>query len=102
MPTYLQMQELIDKCTWTWTTCNDVAGFEIKSNINNNTIFLPAAGFSGNSSSVGYASWCWTGVMYENGTYYGWGYHLNATTNGIQIEGRMRSYGMPIRPVYNE
>ncbi|MBR2450265.1 MAG: hypothetical protein IKB40_02085 [Paludibacteraceae bacterium] len=43
MPTRKEQQELINKCSWTWKTKNDINGFEVKGP-NGNTIFLPAAG----------------------------------------------------------
>ncbi len=43
MPTDDEWQELIDNCTWTWTTLNGVNGCEVKAT-NGNSIFLPAAG----------------------------------------------------------
>ena len=46
MPTREQFQELRDKCTWTWTLRDGkYRGYEIKGP-NDNTIFLPAAGYS--------------------------------------------------------
>ena len=45
MPTETEWTELCEKCTRTWTTRNGVKGIEIKSKINGNSIFLPAAGF---------------------------------------------------------
>ena len=47
MPTYAEMQELMDNCTTTWTTQNGVDGRKVTGK-NGNSIFLPAAGcFSG-------------------------------------------------------
>lgn len=43
MPTKENYEELISKCTWTWTTTNDVNGYSVKGP-NGNTMFLPAAG----------------------------------------------------------
>ena len=43
------MQELMDKCTWTWTTQNGVNGCKV-TGPNGNSIFLPAAGFRLGSS----------------------------------------------------
>ena len=43
MPTKKQLNELRDKCTWTWTTLDDVNG-RLVTGPNGNTIFLPAAG----------------------------------------------------------
>ncbi|MGP1392557.1 MAG: hypothetical protein ACTTK1_01145 [Candidatus Cryptobacteroides sp.] len=51
IPTPDEYQELIEKCTWTWTELNGTKGYEVKSNINGNTIFLPAAGYHNNRYS---------------------------------------------------
>ena len=44
MPTEEEFQELVDSCIWNWTTVNGVSGYEVKSGVNGNSIFLPAAG----------------------------------------------------------
>lgn len=44
MPTEEEFVELINNCTWEWTMENGVSGKKITSNINGNSIFLPAAG----------------------------------------------------------
>ena len=49
MPTTEEQQELVDNCTWTWTTQNGVNGYKV-TGPNGNSIFLPAAGFMDNSS----------------------------------------------------
>ena len=47
MPTVEEWEELRRNCTWTWTTRNNVNGFEVKGT-NGNSIFLPAAGWRDN------------------------------------------------------
>lgn len=42
-PTYSEMKELDKKCTWIWTTENDINGYKV-TGPNGNSIFLPAAG----------------------------------------------------------
>ena len=42
MPTNAEIQELMDKCTWVWTSVNGVKGYKVSGN--GNSIFLPAAG----------------------------------------------------------
>lgn len=49
MPTRTELKELIDNCTWTWTTRNGINGRLITSSKNGNSIFLPAAGHRANS-----------------------------------------------------
>lgn len=44
MPTQGEWSDLINNCTWTWTTYNGVYGYRITSNFNGNFIFLPATG----------------------------------------------------------
>ncbi len=43
MPIAEELQELIDECTWTWTTLNGINGYNVEGP-NGNAIFLPAAG----------------------------------------------------------
>lgn len=44
IPTYQEMYELLEKCTWTWTSFNGVNGC-IVTGPSGNSIFLPAAGY---------------------------------------------------------
>lgn len=44
MPTYNEMKELAEECTWVWTLKNGNKGYEVRSKTNSNSIFLPAAG----------------------------------------------------------
>ena len=44
MPTKAEFQELIDNCTWTWTTHGGHHGYKV-TGPNGNSIFLPAAGW---------------------------------------------------------
>lgn len=44
MPTLAQIKELIEDCTWKWTTLNGVNGCTV-TGPNGNSIFLPAAGY---------------------------------------------------------
>jgi len=44
MPTHDQQMELLDKCTYEWTTVNGVRGGKFTSKTNGGSIFLPAAG----------------------------------------------------------
>ena len=44
MPNDAEWTELLDNCTWTWTTLNNIMGYQVASKVNDNSIFLPAAG----------------------------------------------------------
>lgn len=48
MPTISEQYELLENCTWTWTTQNGVYGRKVTGS-NGNSIFLPAAGYRGSS-----------------------------------------------------
>jgi hypothetical protein len=44
LPSESEMMELIEKCTWEWVSKDGKLGYNVRSRINNNEIFLPAAG----------------------------------------------------------
>ena len=52
MPTLAEIQELVNDCTWEWTTMNGVNGCKV-SGSNGNSIFLPAAGYRRDTSRHG-------------------------------------------------
>lgn len=49
MPTADEVEELVDKCNCEWTTIDGNKGVRLTSKINGNSIFLPAAGYWGES-----------------------------------------------------
>ena len=67
MPTYDELHELINNCTWTWTTQNGVKGYKV-TGPNGNSIFLPAAGDRGGSSlyNAGSLGYCWSSTPHES------------------------------------
>ena len=98
MPTVDEIEELITKCTWTWTTQDGVNGYQVDGP-NGNAIFLPASG-SLLYSSIAYAGSTgryWSGSLMKN----------SETTRIIDFEsdGSVRStriarhFGLPVRPV---
>ena len=44
MPTLDEQKELLNKCTWTWTTQNGARGYKV-TGPNGNSIFLPTTGY---------------------------------------------------------
>ena len=44
LPSEAEMMELIEKCNWEWVSKDGKVGYNVRSRINNNEIFLPAAG----------------------------------------------------------
>lgn len=45
IPNWAFLYQLRTECDWTWTSRNGVTGYEVKSRTNQNSIFLPAAGY---------------------------------------------------------
>lgn len=99
MPSADEMQELVDKCTWTWTTLDGVSGYEV-TGPNGATIFLPATGQidgSGVSNAEQYGGY-WSGSIATTNTssarilyFYGSMMHSLSQSN--------RYVGRPIRAV---
>lgn len=102
MPTNAEFSELVDNCTWTWTTQNGVKGYKVTSKTNDNSIFLPAAGYryttyldKGGSVGKYWSSSLYTvGYDHAFGMYFGSGYAYTG--------GDFRSTGNPVRPVLRE
>lgn len=98
MPTKTEMEELMDKCTWTWTTQNGYNGYLV-TGTNGKSIFLPAAGshigsLHGNNGSCGYF---WSSA--PNGSYDGRAYRLNFSSGDHCVDWSCRFIGFPVRPV---
>lgn len=99
LPTEAEFQELIDNCTWEWTTQNGINGYKVTSKKNGNSIFLPAAGWYDGRWFYypGSAGHYWSATPYES--YAGSSYCL------FFIEGHRdtiwggRDYGQSVRPV---
>lgn len=90
MPTLDEIEELIDRCTWEWTSVNGVNG-RLVTGPNGNSIFLPAAGYRGYTSldDAGSYGYYWSATPYSdsygacylsfNSDYYDWNYYNRLT-----------------------
>ena len=99
MPTKAELQELIDKCTWTWTTQNGVKGYKVTSKTNGNSIFLPAAGYR-DGSSLDYAGsdgYYWSSAPYEYNDNDAWLLNFDSSDHGMYDYYRYR--GRSVRPI---
>lgn len=98
MPTKEELQELLDNCTWTWTTLNDVYGYKVEG-ANGKSIFLPAAGFKSDQSiySAGSQGYYWANSCVESFPAYAWMIHFNSKY--MTLDYFPRFYGRTIRPV---
>lgn len=98
IPTKTEMEELVNNCTWTWTTQNGVNGMSVVG-INGNSIFLPAGtGFFFESSleEVG-GGFYWTSTPDEESNEHA--SCLIVDDSGADSDGGMRCLGMFIRPI---
>lgn len=99
MPTLSETKDLVNKCSWKWTTINNISGYTV-TGANGNSIFLPAAGHFSSTEIVHYGScgFYWSSTLHEDyderayylnfrGGEYAWHYGIN------------RHSGLPIRPV---
>ena len=98
MPTRAEVDELLNNCTWTWTTQNGVNGYQVSSKTNGNSIFLPAAGCRdadlNNAGSVGYYWSASLNDYYPGNTWcidFGSDYHDRGYNS--------RYFGLSVRPV---
>ena len=99
MPSRLDMKELEERCTWTWTTENDVNGFKV-TGPNGNSIFLPAAGiYDTELSDVNYGCYYLTSTIYKlNDNSNAYREHAcPGVSDGLNSGGR--EFGYSVRPV---
>ena len=100
MPADNEWMELRDSCTRTWTTMNGVNGYEIKSKINGNSIFLPATGYR-SDDALSYEGTCgvyWSGTLDTSSPDNAWG--IGFIQGYFERLGSNRYYGRAVRPVY--
>ena len=99
LPTAAEMQELKDRCTWTWTTYQGVPGYKV-TGPNGNSIFLPAAGcrYGTEIYDRGSYGYYWSGTLYES--YFScYAYFLSFYSSDHYVFSYYREYGHTVRPV---
>ena len=98
LPNGIEMQELIDECTWEWTTQEGSNGYEV-TGPNGNSIFLPAPGwriFSSLNDDGNYGGY-WISSPYRNYTDHAYCLVFDSTFYNLMWSSRV--YGHSIRPV---
>ena len=98
LPTEDEFQELVDRCTWTWTTYEGVNGYKV-TGPNGNSIFLPAAGwrYGTSLSRKGAGGYYWSATPYEGLT--DGAYDLIFDEGGRCTYWDYRDDGRSVRPV---
>ena len=101
MPTSDEVQALVSNCTTTWITTNGVYGRLVtgKGAYANRSIFLPAAGYSYDSSLYGPGSNgdCWSSTPNSGISDSAW--YLDFSSGNVYRRGYSRYSGQSVRPV---
>ena len=98
MPTLDEMEELLNNCTWEWTTQNEVKGYKV-TGPNGNSIFLPAAGYRYYTSfnNAGPYGYYWSA---SPSIFSGYAYYLFFHSGNFDWSyDDCRCYGRTVRPV---
>ena len=98
MPTKVECKELVDSCTWTWTTQNNIKGYKV-TGPNGNSIFIPAAGSRSDMSlnNVNIQGGYWCSTPRNNDVFSADDIYINSDRYGIGSD--LRFNGRSIRPV---
>lgn len=100
MPTRVEQEELIKECNWAWTALNGVTGYMVTSKVNENSIFLPAAGYCFDSvidHGTEINGFYWSSTLFEN--FPNEAIYLNFNTSLINTMGNQRYTGNSVRAV---
>ena len=115
MPTVAEWNELLENCTWTWTTQNGIKGYKASSKTNGNVVFFPATGYRGSnlwdvgshgyyqssSSAVPNRQWIlffdhyssvYVIVHYGNGIQYDWGLAVRPVCSSLDLSSSVDHY----------
>lgn len=97
LPTSAELEELKERCTWSWTTENGHKGYRVQGP-NGKSIFLPAAGWRYGTSlyNAGGYGHCWSSTPDEDS---GRAYSLGFSSGGRSAYWDRRYLGRSVRPV---
>ena len=101
MPTEAECEELINDCTWEWTTVSGKNGYLV-TGPSGSSIFLPAAGWYAGESLNGAGSYgsYWSSTPDDSDTQYSGS--LDFADGNYDMANVYRYYGETIRPVTEE
>ncbi len=99
MPTKDEIQELVDKCKWEWTTLNGVSGYRV-TGTNGRSIFLPITGMRLDTRLLysDTSAYYWSASLGPSSSEMAWQLHFKS--NEINVSALVRSVGRVIRPVH--
>ena len=99
MPTISEQKELVNNCSWEWTTLNDINGYKV-TGPNGNSIFLPTPASITGTEVIGKGEWgdYWANsITYSNSPH---SINFNSQTHWNAASPRFR--GHAVRPVHGE
>ena len=101
MPTYSEVNELLNYTTEEWKTVNGVKGRRFTSVTNGNSIFLPAAGYRSDKylNDQGTDGYYWLTSLYNDGNLAYEFYFSSGSTKRSYMDRRV---GLTVRPVLRE
>ena len=99
LPTKSELDELKNKCVWTWTTQGGHNGYKV-TGPNGNSIFLPAAGYRDGTdlNTRGSGGYYWSATLDENGSSRAYSLYFNSGGSNWYYNWD-RGYGHTVRPV---
>ena len=99
MPTKEELEELVDKCTWQWTSQGGRNGYKV-TGLNGNSIFLPA-GFRDETSLINTVdgSFYWSSTPNGGSTHGAFSLCFDGGDHYFVVFSAFRVYGMRVRPV---
>lgn len=104
IPTESEWSELVDNCTWTWIKLDGSNGYRVTSNLNGNSIFLPAAGESWDTylrDAAGVNGSYWSSTLCYDDPMRAWNMNFGSTDVLLNRIGS-RFSGFAIRPVLTD
>ena len=99
MPTDAEWTELMNECTWTWTTQNEVNGYLV-TGPNGHSLFIPANGYRYNTTLNGTGSngYYWSSSLHTSSSYYA--YFVRFYSGNVRSSNYSRFNGLSVRPVF--
>lgn len=98
MPTMDEFKELCNKCSWEWTSIDNIDGYKV-TGINGNSIFIPVAGRRGSKDiAVGVSGLYWSGTEYYTTSSSAWHLLINSSEWDYNCTSG-RQFGQSVRPV---
>lgn len=101
IPTESELDELMTKCTWTWTTQKGKKGYRV-TGLTGSSIFLPVTGYRRDTdiSSTETNGYYWSSSLSIDNPAGAW--RMSFGSGSVSIADISRSNGFSVRPVYAE